>query len=158
MATITVVCRGRSVDGRHFRARRLVPKIDRESDVVAHDRIDVGLGCRRDGYHVEDAGDFFPIGAQERSSRIERNDVELTALGDVAPFEVVRTDPVADDVIRALLVEGRGDVGADEPGAAGDHVHAAPPFLRCTDAAMIGANKPFGGPRRLIGLDRRLSA
>ncbi len=75
---------------------------------------------------MDDAGDLLAIGVQERCGRLRRNDVRKPTLGDVAPFEVVRAHPVANDDIGALLIERGGDIRADKPGAAGDHIHVAP--------------------------------
>ena len=60
------------------------------------------------------------------SRRIGRNDVERTTLGGVAPFKIVRAHPVVDNDIRAMLIEGGGDVGADKPCAARDHARSGP--------------------------------
>jgi len=94
------------------------------------------------------------------SRRIGRNDVEQTALGDVAPFKIVRAHPVAGNDIRALLIKGGGDVGADKPCAARDHVHAAPLSNRPANAAIIRLTtgtlkEPFGAALPPpIGMDR----
>ena len=106
---------------------------------------------------------FFAVGVQESSRRFGWNDVHEAALGDVAPFEVVRAHPVADDNVRALLIQGGGDVGADKPGAARDHIHAPPPSLRPANPAMIslkmGNLLEFpSAALRLVGLRRHLPA
>ena len=72
---------------------------------------------------MDDPGDLFAIGVQKRCGRLRRNDVREAALGDIAPFEVVRAHPVADDDIGALLIERGGDVGPMNP---------APPVIRYT--------------------------
>ena len=104
---------------------------------------------------MDDAGDLFAIGVQERSGRLGRNDVQQAALGDVAPFEVVRAHPVADDDVGALLIERGGDVGADEPGAAGDHIHVAPlgPAYAALNSLTGDRLQPTGAPLLLISLD-----
>ena len=98
---------------------------------------------------MDDAGNHFAIGVEESPRRFGRNEVQQAALGDVAPFEVVRAQPVADDNVRALLVEGGGDVGADEPCAARNHVHARSPSLGPASAEAIDLSRK--NPKELLG-------
>ena len=104
---------------------------------------------------MDDASNLSPIGLQESQRRFGRYDVHQATLGDVAPLEVVRAKPVADDDVRALFIEGRGDVGADESSAAGDHIHVAPPTLRMADGALI--NSTTVNPGELLGMAFPLS-
>ena len=99
---------------------------------------------------MEDAADLFAIGVQECPRRFGRQDVKHATLGDVAPLEVVRAQPVADDNVRALLIQGGGDVGADEARAPRDHIHARPPSLSPSERGPI-SKLPFGAAVPLTG-------
>ena len=58
------------------------------------------------------------------------------------------------DNVSPLLIQGGGDVGADKPRAARDHIHARPPSLSPLNSAPI-KKELSGAAVPLVGLHRR---
>src|SRR5271166_3824818 len=83
---------------------------------------------------MHNPGDFPAIGYKKLPRRFWRDDVEKAPLGDIAPLEIVRPDPIADNDVGAG-VKGRSNIRADDPGPASNHVHArSPPFCSANGA------------------------